>query len=318
MSPSLFSLVEYLRLFPFPSVYEHELQVLLLETRAGCAHAAFVSHKPLATAPEESAPGAYSLRLKESQVHTSMFKKKKDIWPSPELSIGRPCPTNSSSGCCWEAIGPARDAFQEVAEKIGKLFQSQNDYLDEGEEHSFTFSYGIWMVGWDKTHAVPTIILGCESTAVRTKAKNVLKDSGLLKPFPGIALKPTSRTPDPLAGGDNLGEFKPFESNNDGNMDSIYTFNGAKERCGIPIFLGGANNPPPRFARKATMGGTILVDGVAYGLSVSHVFSSNLQRPRNSAKEELIVFDEDSDTDAESFVEMTSKGKRHQSNPNRR
>ena len=115
-----------------------------------------------------------------------MFKRKKEIWPNPELSIGRPCPMNSSSGYCWEAIGPARDAFNGVAEKIKDLLQSQSDYLDEGEEYSPTLSYGIWMVGRDKAHAVPTIILGCQSTAVRTKAMKSLKASGILDPSPAI------------------------------------------------------------------------------------------------------------------------------------
>ncbi|KAL9122717.1 MAG: hypothetical protein Q9187_000736 [Circinaria calcarea] len=237
-----------------------------------------------------------------------MFKRKKNSWPNPELSIGRPCPTYSTGGCCWEAVGPARDAFNEVAEKVKDLFQSQSDYLDEGEEDSFSFSYGIWMVGWDKSHAVPTIILGCQSTAVRTKAKNILKESGLLKSFPGIALKKTNRAPDPLAAGDELDE-----SNNRDDVDAIYTLKGAKEQCGIRIFLGGADNPPTQSAREATMGGIVLIDGVAYGISVSHVFAPTFRAPQSPAKDDLIAFDEDSDTDAGNFTELTSKGEWHQS-----
>lgn len=239
-----------------------------------------------------------------------MFRRKKNIWPQPELSVGRRFPCNfSSSGHCWEAVGPARDAFNEVAEKIKELFESQSDYLDEGEEVTSTFSYGIWMVGSDETRATPTIVLGCKSLAVRTKAKDILKQSGLLDPFPGIALKKSSSVPEPFAAhNEGTSNAEASESVSANDPDVIYTYEGAHDQCGIRIVIIPHDIPPTQQSRVTTMGRFVLVDGIAHGLTVAHAFNPKFQPP-TSTNHDVLVFDEDSDPDTVSFIEQTSKGK---------
>lgn len=247
-----------------------------------------------------------SRKPQAGQSRITMFKGRKKEWPDPEQSIGRSCPFHSTSGCCWEAIGPARDAFNEVAETIRELFQSHSDYLNEGEETYPTFSFDIWMVGRDESHARPTIILGCRSEKVRTKAKKLLERSGILDKSPGIDVKKTSRAPDRLAANDDTHELGGSEPSLE-DMRTVYALE-ERDECGIQIFLGSAYNLPTESAPKATIGGVVMVDSIAYGLSVSHVFSSTYQPPQDLLKDDVLVFDEDSDSDTDSFAESTSKG----------
>ena len=245
------------------------------------------------------------------KVNTLMFNRKKDVWPSPESSIGKLCPANvSTSGSCWEAVGPARDAFEEVCEDVKLLFQAQCEYLYEGEERASTISYGIWMIGKDRPRAVPTIIIGCESKNVRTKAKDILKGSGLLDAFPGIVIKKTARTPGLLASQNQFSD----ESSPPG-LETVYAFESASENdlCTIQIFLGGPEVPPdPATAPRATMGKFLLIDGKPHGLTVSHVFDSTIATPAAATAPSdggnLMVFDEDSDSDSSSLADFTSKG----------
>lgn len=247
-----------------------------------------------------------SRQFRAGQSRTTMFKRRKIEWPDPEQSIGRARPSHSTSGCCWEAIGPARDAFDKIAEKIKELFQNQSDYLDEGEETSPTFSYDIWMVGRDKSRAIPTIILGCQSSNVRDKAKTLLNESGILDSFPGINVKKTRRAPDRLAANDDTRELGRSESRPE-DIDTVYAVE-EEDQCGVQIFLANAFNLPNKSAAKATIGGIVTVDSVAYGLSVSHVFASSYRPPEDLLQDDLLVFDEDSDSDTISFAESTSKG----------
>ncbi|KAI9866905.1 MAG: peptide-N4-(N-acetyl-beta- glucosaminyl)asparagine amidase [Pleopsidium flavum] len=270
-----------------------------------------VTSGPFATATRQqtptivcrrSVPTATAGLRQTGQPHILMFKKKKGSWPDPGLSIGRSCYNNSSGGYCWEAVGPVRDAFNEVSEKIRDLFQSQSDYLDEGEEDSPTFSYGIWMIGRDKAHATPTIVLGCKSASVRTRAKNILKGSGILSPFPGIALKKTVRTPEPLAAGD-ASKSVALDT-----TSTIYAFGGPTEPCGTSIFLGSSDVQRSASRREATMGGIIAVDGLYYGLTVAHVFASDFRPPEGLAQGDFLDLDSDSESDGESLAEITSEG----------
>ena len=124
------------------------------------------------------------------------LKRKRPCWPEPEKSVGRRYPYSTSSGFMWEAVGPACDAFKDICPEINKLLETWSEELAKGEDGSPAFSYGIWMVGRDPAHAIPTIILGCVSRRVRTRAEAIIKQSGLLRP--GIAIKKAFATPQPL------------------------------------------------------------------------------------------------------------------------
>ena len=238
-------------------------------------------------------------------IQRPMFRRPRDTWSDPELSVGQRCPVNiSNSDCCWAAVGPAREAWDNICEQIKELFQNQSDYLDEGEETALNFSYGIWMIGRDAAHAVPTIVLGCKSKNVRTKAKELLKKSGLLDPDPRIVIKRTSSTPDPLGADEHPSTNEVADS-----VNSIIYSNANDDDCVAQIIIGRSDELLPITRPQATIGRYILVDGKAYGLTVSHVFDPTYGSSEPQDKSNLLVFDEDSESDNDSLVEMTSKGK---------
>ena len=132
-------------------------------------------------------------RARESKDHGlptfQMFLRlRRHQWPQPEQPIGKEYPSTSSNGKIWEAVGPAREAFLEMSSEIKRLLEDHAEYLDEDEEVSPNFYFGLWMVGSDERHAIPTLILGCTSRNVRKRAENLIKDHGVLEKYPGVAL----------------------------------------------------------------------------------------------------------------------------------
>lgn len=210
----------------------------------------------------------------------------------------------SSSGCVWEAIGPARDCFEEISNSIQELLENSSDYLDEGEEISPTFSYGLWMIGRDPSYAVPTVILGCQKRTIRKRAETLIKQSGLLDRFPGMTLKTSSTTPQPLAKGERFPHL-----DDQADATTIYTIGNPHRSCGTHIILGQSGKMPSLSARKATLGGIIQIDGEDFGLTVAHAM--DVASTKYIQDEELtgyIQFDSDTESQTESVMGGTSKG----------
>jgi hypothetical protein len=158
------------------------------------------------------------------------------------------------------------------------------------------------MIGRDSAHAVPTVILGCQRRPVRKRAENLIKKSGLLDRFPGMALKTSSTTPQPLAKGESFPHL-------DAQADTIYTMGKPQRSCGVQIILGQTGKVSSPSARKATLGGIVQVGGKDYGLTVAHALDPASAKFRT--EEELtgyIQFDSDTESEAGSVVEGTSKG----------
>ena len=226
-----------------------------------------------------------------------MLGKKKVGWPEPEKSIGKLCSMKSRNGLVWEAVGPAKLAYDQISKQIGDLLLSRSEYLDEGEEYPSTICYGLWMIGRDPAHATPTIVIGCESQSVRTKAEEIIKIEGILVPFPGIAVKKSPCVPRLLAPGrSGMG------------IGTVFASDQAFRSYGIPAITGSSGTPS--LEGRTTVGGLVCVGPQQYGLTVSHAFCSKNQDQLVTHQDfPVLDFDsDDNDTEEEYTVEGTSAG----------
>jgi hypothetical protein len=158
------------------------------------------------------------------------------------------------------------------------------------------------MIGRDSAHAVPTLIIGCRRRTVRKRAESLIKKSGLLDRFPGVVLKTSASTPQPLAEEESSLPFDLL-------TDTIYAAGNPQHSCGVQIILGQAGRLPCRSAQRATLGGVVQVGSKDYGLTVAHALGTASTHERTDEEQtDYIQFDSDTDSDNGSVVEGTSKG----------
>lgn len=106
------------------------------------------------------------------------------------MSVGRQIGKFGSKELCWEAVGPAREAFIKICPRI-------KEYLETGVETvSSWVTWSMYMVGKAPEVASPTILFCCEVSAHRKLVRNVIKESGILDLHPGIKTGHASRPPD--------------------------------------------------------------------------------------------------------------------------
>lgn len=97
-------------------------------------------------------------------------------WPDPELSIGRQHGTVKGKIRCWEARGPAREAFEQVAPEIIKCL---NSVLVPPPTNHIIF-YDIYMIGKTQATARPYIMFSSESLKARKSAVAAIKESKII------------------------------------------------------------------------------------------------------------------------------------------
>ncbi|KAK3298480.1 uncharacterized protein B0H64DRAFT_385230 [Chaetomium fimeti] len=158
-------------------------------------------------------------------------ERESDTWPYPELSIGRFI-TKYGKVSCWEAKGPARAAFDDIAPRI-------KEYLERSAEPiSSWVTWSIYMFGKTHSSASPTIMFCCEVAAHRKEVRNTIRESGLLNGYRGIKTGHMPKTPDfdhliPLAPGSRheamrkAEVFRPLESrsNHGSELEILETSN---------------------------------------------------------------------------------------------
>ena len=190
----------------------------------------------------------------------------------------------------WEAVGPACEASKAICPEIKRLLETRSEELDKGEDISPTFSYGIWMLGRDPAHAVPTIILGCRSQPVRKRAKAIIKKSGVL--HPGIAIKTTDSTPQPLVGAERASRSSSARSMGYGD---------ASDYCGSIALLP--------FGPPSAAGATMRRRLQGSGLMADHPDGEDYCFPdRFSEDPGYLQFDSHDESDGGYSAEYTSKG----------
>lgn len=109
------------------------------------------------------------------------------VWAEPERSIGLEHSLVKSTSC-WQAIGPAQELWANLGPQIRRLIENSEDILDEGEQKSRNFSIELYMIGHDKTCAVPTVVFSSTSRPKRLRAKALLNSSKLLDKHPAMKI----------------------------------------------------------------------------------------------------------------------------------
>lgn len=109
-----------------------------------------------------------------------IFASKKESWPEPEQSIGRPCVQKMRGTECWEVVGPALELMQKLSPHIKRLLEDNGGLLEQGEDRPMVVAFNMWMEGSKPTSAEPIIVFSSKSRRQRSFAKALLKQSGLL------------------------------------------------------------------------------------------------------------------------------------------
>ena len=122
-------------------------------------------------------------------------------------SIDKPCGLLKNRYKCWTAKGPAREIFEKIAESIKTVLESRSDDLDEGQIVPQTIGFTLYMIGlivFSSASVRPTLLIECENSTVRVRAKSVIKKSFIwrktLMQHPQLKLATCARGPRECAG----------------------------------------------------------------------------------------------------------------------
>ena len=230
---------------------------------------------------------------------TMLFDSKKESWPNPEDSVGRPCELRFKDTQCWEATGPALAVFNLVAPAVDKLIEDNMELLEQGEPKSSGISFNMWMEGSKRSSARPVIVFSSKSRRQRTCAKALLKDSGILDKHPNVSIKALDRMP-AIHQAKSLPHIPSWR--NHSTLD-VFLNDRVSEPVGAQISFGDS--------KFATMMGIVYLNGKQHALIPQHPRFNYDREDLNSAceKDQLLEFDEDSEIDEFDFVEITSAGR---------
>ena len=230
------------------------------------------------------------------------FDAKKPIWPEPQLSIDRECPSIGGLRC-WQVKGPALAAMNSLCSPIAQLLDKHRETLEQGEPKPRAVCFTMWMVGSTPQTAHPTIVFSSKSRRQRSYAKALLKESGLLDQYTGLRIKTLDKAPAIYQAGREVAE-SDFDYAFD---DGVYMVDDSRGACGALISFGQA--------KRVTMGAVLLIDGFECGVSVQHARPDFPQETTSLTEcTNLPCFDDDSDDESLDLVEITSRG-RHQHCP---
>lgn len=216
--------------------------------------------------------------------------KKKPRWPNPEESIGK-FYGEKQGRLCWQAQGPAREAFSLVAPAIKKHLNDCSNVVPGAD----WVTWSIYMIGKSKSTATPTIMFECFQKGPRKEAMDMVKKSNILNEYPGIetghwAFPPNMIFPQQLTSG-------PSQQQN----LSSYAFAAQGPQVTVQAFT----NDSLRY-RKATVGGMLRQKGKNFYFTVNHPFSSDFSVvPWPS---HVVDFDDDCEFGGQSDVEDDGDG----------
>jgi hypothetical protein len=119
----------------------------------------------------------------------NLLKRNETVWPNPEASIGV-FYRQMGRMCCWEAVGPAREVFVQIADDIKLYLEKSSDPV------SHTVTWTIYMIGRTKKLAKPTIMFCCQAPGPRKMVRKMIEESEILVKYPGIVTGDSTRPPD--------------------------------------------------------------------------------------------------------------------------
>ena len=233
--------------------------------------------------------------------------------PEPEWqdSIDRPCGVLGKFYRCWTAKGPARALFEEIAGHIKTVLDSRRDDLDEGQIVPRTIGFSLYMISLRVLSTLsvrPTLLIECENTTVRNKAKFIVRESSIwrrtLREHHGLKLAASARGPQACGKEKSKQSEMPL-----GNDAMVYANRFFESACGIPISVNSDLH-----LRDATLGGIVIVDSVPMGITVAHAFIESTLAPDSPTLKGDDGFAFDSDDDLKENIASDSKdpGETHQ------
>lgn len=235
-----------------------------------------------------------------------LFGSRTIPWDFPEKSVGQLCTINIRGTQCWEALGPAGDAMKELYPHIKQLLEKNQELLEQHEDKPRIIGFNLWMEGKSPSTSQPVIVFSSKSWRQRTRAKELLKQSGLLNGYPGIKIKTLDRMPAIYRTQGQEQEQGRIYPNPQYALTVhedpyVYIHRDYDVACGASISFGNI--------RPATLAGLVSVGGVCYGLTAQHG-RYKPQEPLGpvARSDEILAFDEDSDEGDYQDAEITDRG----------
>lgn len=196
-------------------------------------------------------------------------------WLNPELSVGPYLGRNRWSRFkFWEAIGPARDAFHQMAPRIKQCLE------DSVEPISSRVAWSMYMVGKAPSQASPSIIFCCEVSWYRRHIRDIINESRILDDYPsGIKTGHMRRLPK----FDQLVRLGVADESLHKHGEFMAWTPHARSACGSQIFVSTRGTDSVSLSAVATIGGVILLGRSYYYTTAAHAI---LSAPDSEAGEE--------------------------------
>ncbi|KAG9499206.1 hypothetical protein J7337_010025 [Fusarium musae] len=235
-----------------------------------------------------------------------ILRLQDDKWNNPEDSIGTFIGyLRGGRYRCWEAAGPARQAFRELSPDI-------KDFLEtSGIPPSDVVSWSIYMIGHNESNAAPKLLICSTDAKTRKNIRQLIKDSKIMDKYPGIGIGDVSALPDrPVIkelSREAIEALLPFGC----DVDGAVVADGSEPALGKRIFIV---NPNDFSLRPATTGPIILQDDRCYQLTVAHVFRHKRELDRLSSQQmaeddcDFEGMSDDEGDEENQRDEITSKG----------
>ncbi|KAG4256823.1 hypothetical protein FPRO03_03833 [Fusarium proliferatum] len=235
-----------------------------------------------------------------------ILRLQDDKWNNPEDSIGTFIGyLRGGRYRCWEAAGPARQAFRELSPDI-------KDFLETSSiPPTDIVSWSIYMVGHNERNAAPKLLICSTDSKTRKNIRQLIKESRIMDKYPGIGLGDVSALPDrPIIrelSREAIEALLPFGC----DIDGAVLADGSEPALGKRIFVV---NPHDFSLRPVTAGPIILQDSRCYQLTVAHAFRHTREADHSSGQqmsEDDCDFDgmsDDERDDESQYDEITSKG----------
>jgi hypothetical protein len=198
-----------------------------------------------------------------------VWGRAKPKWPQPELSIGTELEAPDRSHRCWDIKGPVLELATSMYREVKRELDLRSDYLTAGEPIICHVVFGMYMIGRRKEEANPTLLFSCSREQPRKRAKEVVKESGILRDHPAVRLAhskrlPQSRMPFRIL----VGHMKGVSAGAIDAFGEVYCISPVDRTCGVPVFMRRKDGS----FRKATIGGIVQLGDTYYGLTVAHSF----------------------------------------------
>ena len=116
------------------------------------------------------------------------LRRNRSPWPKPERSAGDFLQMIGRNSC-WDAQGPAREAFIPIAAEINEHLRKFSDAVPS------TVTWSVCMIGRRKDLSRPVVVFVSVSSKDRKKIRACVEESGLLEKYPGFTTMDSNRPP---------------------------------------------------------------------------------------------------------------------------